>query len=222
MPIAARAAISQGPLCSLYSALHPPQPRHVGDGAQHQGCLGSRAQARPIHLLRVTCCHLSPAPPAHTGAQGCPWSPPPSPSSPPHPPLWASPGPAAAGNGNSGGSSKAEPACVSPSGFPEPEQPRANHGAAGISLTTSNPVSAHPCSCWPQQSLLRSQPALTSCCRREQHGAGSVPMSQLLQGVGGHRGQGPCSKRVPDQDKQQNAGVDRGISGWTRRTETGS
>lgn len=82
MTIAAHAAVSQGRLCSPYSTLYPLQPWDMGDGGQHQVCLGSRAQARPIHLFRVTCCHLSPAPPAHTGAQGCPWSPPPSPGPP--------------------------------------------------------------------------------------------------------------------------------------------
>lgn len=60
---------------------------------------------------------------------------------------------------------------MAPLGSPEPEQPRANHGAAGISLTTSNPVSAHPCFRRLQQPLLRSQLALTSCSRWEQDGA---------------------------------------------------
>lgn len=60
---------------------------------------------------------------------------------------------------------------MAPLGFLQPEQPRANHGASGISLTMSNPVSAHPCFRQPQQPLLRSQPALTSCWRWEQDGA---------------------------------------------------
>lgn len=60
---------------------------------------------------------------------------------------------------------------MAPLGFPEPEQPRANHRVAGISLTMSNPVSAHPCFRQPQQPLLRSQPALMSCSRQEQDGA---------------------------------------------------
>lgn len=71
-------------------------------------------------------------------------------------------------------------------GFLDPEQPRANHGAAAISLTTSNPVSAHPCFLWPQQPLLRSQLVLTSCSRWEQHRAAA-------RGRGGRLPPSSCS-----------------------------
>lgn len=37
-----------------------------------QGCLGSRAQARPIHLFRGACCHPSPAPSSPHGFMGVP------------------------------------------------------------------------------------------------------------------------------------------------------
>lgn len=124
---------------------------------------------------------------------------------------------------------------MAPSGFPEPEQPRANHGAAGISLTTSNPISAHPCFRRPQQPLLRSQPVLTSCWRWEQHraaageGGGRLPPSPChsmlcyegWEGAGQRRGRGPCSKWRSDQDKQKTAGTERGVSSQTLKKVTG-